>query len=280
MSKDETNLSTMSIKELAGHLRPGQFHKLIAIGLAAVAAVASAGYATRGFVENIELSKTRQSLEQVKSKLETAEETLRTPKTNSVSQLPASHAATVLAGVGAADVFAGPFSDAEDNNIRALISSSKSIKIIAYTSEKFVTKFSSEIRYFFEQTGTKMEVLLADPRDPFYWNNTDMTIPSKTTPTPDQIADYLRNQNQTVNLLSGLARDRGQLEVRYFSNQLRAPIVLCDSGCVLTIRLPPSDTGAETIRLQFENQRGGYYQNCLRHFLRVWEVAAPFQRTP
>ena len=175
-------------------------------------------------------------------------------------------------GLGLIAIFTGPESPEEDQRIREYLAASTTVRFMAYTGERFVVKFKQDLELFFRKPGARMEVLLADPTDPFYINNTILTEPATEQPG-GSVSGFTGNQLGTKTQLIGCGAKPEQLTVKQFTNQMRLPAIIFDHVCVLTVRLP--NARRQTIRMEYKNISDGYYSQVSDHFNVVWSKAVP-----
>lgn len=180
--------------------------------------------------------------------------------------------------VGIVAMWTGSFADVENQRLSSQIQHAKTIKLMAYNADQFIQNFRPEFEAFFNRRDTSMQVLLADPSDPFYIDNTKFVLQRELS--AEEIASYQKHLDDVVSRLKTLERVEGQqVEIRLFKNQLRAPIIIIDDKvCILTLRLPPFEA-KESLRIEFDTSPQGYNTRCIVHFNQLWVISRMSSRT-
>jgi hypothetical protein len=120
-----------------------------------------------------------------------------------------------------------------------------------------------------------MQVMLADPTDPFYIDNIKFVLQRELS--TEEIASYQKHLDDVISRLKTLERVTGQqVEIRLFKNQMRAPIIIIDDKvCILTVRLPPFES-KQSLRIEFDTAPPGFQhkvhhtlQSALGYFSRI-----------
>lgn len=253
---------------------------VVAALAAIVAVIFSAGWAIQGVyteqTRNVALKEKEIAIKEKEEALATANSLTKQLSISQTATTSTSRSAldarleTAVESLGLTAIWPSNFSKEEDDRIRLQLKSSSVVKILAYTGEEFARNFEPEFREFLFRAGTKIELLLADPTDSFFINNTRMTRPAVDI-TPAALEAAKQNQRQTITRFLNLKPSPGQLEVRMYSNHLRLPAIIFDDTCVLTIRLPSSER--QTIRIEFKNSSTGFYRQCSEYFNAVWNAA-------
>ena len=181
-------------------------------------------------------------------------------------------------GIGLAAIWTGDFSDEENLRLRERIRNAKSIKFIAFNGDSFFQNFQPELEAFFNRSDAFIQVLFADPKDPFYAENTKFTLRRELSPA--EVEDYQRHLQNAVSRLKSLERfPDQQVEIRIFKNQLRCPMIIVDNSfCVLTLRLPPFES-KKSLRMEFVEVGGGFLEKCVTHFNQVWSFSRTTNRS-
>lgn len=174
--------------------------------------------------------------------------------------------------IGLTAMWIGSFTDIENQRLSTQIRNAKTIKLMAYNADQFIQNFSPEFEEFFNHGDTTMQVLLADPSDSFYVENTKFVL--KRDLSAAELASYQRHLDDVVSRLRTLERNKGkQVEIRLFKNQMRVPIVILDDKiCILTLRLPPFES-KQSLRMEFDNTPHGFNSNCITHFNQLWGIS-------
>jgi hypothetical protein len=211
--------------------------------------------------------------------------TLQQQLSNMQGRLPPDEIQNALAtmrNVGIVNMWSGGYSDAENQRLSHLIRNAATIRIIFYAGNRMfdssVPGFGQDFVEFLHRDGTSIQVLLADPGNDFYTQNTILDVPPKGQKNVDK-ANFKGQQDNSNFWLKNVARDPSQVNVRFFTNQMRLPLIIFDDNhCIMTIRL----TGpAGTIRVEFGPAESSYIKTCIEHFNRVWNadttIPAPTQ---
>ena len=179
--------------------------------------------------------------------------------------------------LGMVAIWTGSYTDVENQRLKAQIRHAKSIKFMAYNADQFIQNFSPDLADFFSRGDTSMQVLLADPHDPFYIDNTKFTLGRNLE--EKEIASYQPHLEDAVSRLRSLERVKGQqVELRLFKNQLRAPIIIIDDKvCILTVKLPPFES-RESLRIEFDNSPLSFNSKCITHFNQLWSLSRDSSR--
>ncbi len=197
------------------------------------------------------------------------------PRANSPDSLPLGVPPKEL---GIVAMWTGSFADVENQRLSAQIRQARTIKFMAYNADQFIQNFSPEFEEFFNHRDTSMQVLLADPTDPFYIDTTKFILRRELS--NEEIASYQKHLDDVVSRLKTLERVRGQqVEIRLFKNQLRAPIIIIDDKvCILTVRLPPFES-KQSLRIEFDTAPLGFNTKCITHFNQLWGISHGSSRT-
>lgn len=189
------------------------------------------------------------------------------------SSLPPSAMLGVSAGeVGLRAMWTGAYAHEEDDLLASSLRAAKSVKIMAYNADTLIQNMSPELEAFFDRDGTSMQFLLANPSDAYYLQNTILTL-RRPLSLAEQ-AQYQAHFHDAVSRLKTLERNKGQqVEIRFFQNEMRVPIIIIDDHlCFLTLRLPPFES-KKSLRFVFDTAPIGFNENCVAHFNQVWGVS-------
>jgi hypothetical protein len=183
----------------------------------------------------------------------------------------------VMPGVSASEVglqsmWTGAYAHEEDDLLASSLRAAKSVKIMAYNADTLIQNMSPELEAFFDRSGASMQFLLANPNDAYYIQNTVLTL--RRPLSPQEQTEYQAHFHDAVSRLKTLERDKGQqVEIRFFQNEMRVPIIIVDDHlCFLTLRLPPFES-KKSLRFVFDTAPRGFNENCVEHFNKVWSVS-------
>jgi hypothetical protein len=174
--------------------------------------------------------------------------------------------------VGLQSMWTGAYAHEEDDLLASSLRAAKSVKIMAYNADTLIQNMGPELEAFFNRDGTSMQFLLANPNDAYYIQNTVLTL--RRPLSPEEQAEYQAHFHDAVSRLKTLERNKGQqVEIRFFQNEMRVPIIVVDDHlCFLTLRLPPFES-KKSLRFVFDTAPHGFNENCIAHFNQVWSVS-------
>jgi hypothetical protein len=184
---------------------------------------------------------------------------------------------SAMLGVSAAEVglqamWIGAYAHEEDDLLASSLRAAKSVKIMAYNADTLIQNMGPELEAFFNRDGTSMQFLLANPNDAYYLQNTVLTL--RRPLSSEEQTEYQAHFHDAVSRLKTLERNKGQqVEIRFFQNEMRVPIIIVDDHlCFLTLRLPPFES-KKSLRFVFDTAPRGFNENCVAHFNQVWSVS-------
>lgn len=192
----------------------------------------------------------------------------RTESTGDVS-------ATTLTHLGITHIWFGSRRQKEeDARFIELLSASQTVWCVSYNFKRLFSDevFGNEFRGYFSDEGKSLRMLLADPAEHFYIENSRLELGIPEPVPPDVIASWQQDQANTINTIKNtIVTTPSQFEYRFYRDQMRLPITIFDNKvCILTIRVPGS---RETVRIEFGPSESNFNMNIISHFNAVWSAA-------
>jgi hypothetical protein len=194
-------------------------------------------------------------------------------KTESQGATLSEHSATIAEQVGLNAIEFGSFTKDEDDRFRAVVAAATNIKMLMPNGSNVTYVFRQEFQNFFSKAKSSMQVIFANPDSEFYQEETEMT--SILSPDMKKALEFNRGLVELSRArLSGYAKEKDQVQVRFFNTQFRLPMIIVDDKyCFLTIRLSPNES-PQSLRLEFSAGSDSFVKSCVAHFSKMWSVSS------
>lgn len=182
-----------------------------------------------------------------------------------------------IKNAGISRIWTDSYSDEEDEVVKKKVESADNIDFMAYNGDNFFQFANDEFEKFFEKNRTRLRVLVANPYDPYYVSNTQLTLrdnPTLETIGFDEatIAAGIGKLDHLIDRLScRLAKGKKSLEIKIFNNELRNPIIIFDgTSALVTVRFPPAES-RQSFRMLITGKE--HIRAITDHFDKVWHLS-------
>jgi len=148
--------------------------------------------------------------------------------------------------------------------MKKAIESAQKVYVLTVAAGNFINLYYEALKQVLKN-GNYLWVLLANPEGP-YAKRTQVFEKEDD----DYISNMVKNSRSILKELNKSGQHDGQILLRLFSEGMRNPVVICESGseykAFLTISLPPLKA-QETPMVEFNSE---WSKKCYDFFIKVW----------
>jgi hypothetical protein len=154
-------------------------------------------------------------------------------------------------------------------NMSRKIASSKEIRIMAVSANVLITNMKNEIIEALHEQRALIRVLLAEPHSEFVLDIEEVESETRSghiSPEIERVKSLLQEYAKEVGKYSG------NIQLAYYSTQLRFSIILCDNNWGwVTLNIPPK-RAVQSISFEIYAKEAGLFSDFAKHFDKVWHI--------